>query len=82
MWGIVEGTQLLARVVHQGVDEDLLGLTMGGPGHGHPGVAGEPLGAPQWLPVRRAVARAGEARRIDECFREHNRIAIAVLKEQ
>ena len=72
--GIVEGAKLLARVGHQGVDENLLRSTVGGPRHRHPGVARESLRAPQRLPVRRPVARASEAAGIDERFCDQDRV--------
>ena len=74
--GIVEGAKLLARVGHQGVNENLLRSTVGGPRHRHPGVARESLRAPQRLPVRRPVARASEAAGIDERLGEQSRMSM------
>ena len=53
--------QLLARVAGQRIDQDLLGSAVGDPGGGRAGLAGKAAGVAQRLPVRRPVARAGEA---------------------
>ena len=76
LWGIVEAAQLLARVAGQRVDQDLLRSAVGDPGRGRAGLAGKAAGVAQRLPVRRPVARAGEAGRIDEGFCDQNWMAM------
>ena len=76
LWGIVEAAQLLARVAGQRVDQDLLRSAVGDPGRGRAGLAGKAAGVAQRLPVRRPVARAGEAGRIDEGFCDQNWVAM------
>ena len=76
LWGIVEAAQLLARVAGQRVDQDLLRSAVGDPGRGRARLAGKAAGVAQRLPVRRPVARAGEAGRIDEGFCDQNWMAM------
>ena len=69
------GTVARARA-GQRVDQDLLRSAVGDPGRGRAGLAGKAAGVAQRLPVRRPVARAGEAGRIDEGFCDQNWMAM------
>ena len=69
---IVEAAQLLTCVAGQRIDQDLLGMAVGDPGGGRAGLAGKAAGLPQRLPVRRAVARAGEPASVHERLGDQN----------
>ena len=69
---VVEAAQLLARVAGQRIDQDLLRMAVGDPGGRRAGLAGKATGLPQRLPVRRAVARAGEPASVHERLGDQN----------
>ena len=63
---------MIARVAGQRIDQHLLGMAVGDPSGGRAGLAGKATRLPQRLPVRRAVARAGEPALIHERLGEQN----------
>ena len=73
---VVERAKLLARIAHQRIDQDLLGPAVGDPGGRRAGLARKALGVAEHLPVRRSVARAGEAASIDERLGEQDQMAM------
>ena len=68
--------QRLGGAFAQFEHEDLLGLAVVAPARRSPGVAGKAARHPQRAPVRRAVAGAGEPRRVHESLGQEHRVAV------